>query len=156
VSRYSAVGHACARELVERGLDHRLQVGVASDSVLMSAARTICPSPTTAERCSRGRIGATGFFDDLARDLLEAARGVMGGRRRDLRAVDRDNTDLDQAAARAERQHLPEQLGDRRLVAHAKPRDGGVIGHVVGGDDPKRDVVATAPLDAPRRRSPIA
>jgi hypothetical protein len=36
----------------------------------------------------------------------------------------------------------------------AKPRDRGVIGHLVGGDHPKRDVLNARPLDAPRRALP--
>jgi len=39
-------------------------------------------------------------------------------------------------------------------VAHTKARDRRVIGRLVGGDDPKRDVLAAAPLD--RSRGPHA
>jgi hypothetical protein len=78
----------------------------------------------------------------------------MRGRRRDLRPVDRDDADLDQAAARAQRQHPAEQVGDRALVADPEARDHRVIGHAVGADHAKRDVLATAPLDRPRRAHP--
>ena len=66
-----------------------------------------------AEQLVLGRVDARGVLEDLPRDLLVAARRVMRRRRRDLRAVDRDDADPDQAAARAQRQHLAEQLGDR-------------------------------------------
>ncbi len=74
--------------------------------------------------------------------------------RGDLGAVDRHDADLDQTAARAERQHLAEQLGDRRLVTHPEARDRGVIGRLVGGDNAECDVVVTAALDRPRRPHP--
>jgi hypothetical protein len=40
------------------------------------------------------------------------------------------------------------------LVTDAEPRDRGVIGHLVAGDHPKRDVVAATPLDPARRAHP--
>jgi hypothetical protein len=58
----------------------------------------------------------------------------MRRRRGDLRAVDRHDSDPDQAAARTQRQHLAEQVGDRRLVADPEARDRRVIGRVIGGD----------------------
>ena len=81
-----------------------------------------------AEQLVLGRIDARGVLEDLPRDLLIAARRVMGRRRGDLRAVDRDHADLDQAAARTQRQHLAEQAGDRRLVTDTEARDRRVIG----------------------------
>ena len=107
-----------------------------------------------AEQLVLGRVDARGVLQDLARDLLVAARGVMGRRGGDLRAVDRDDADPDQPAARAQRQDLAEQIGDRRLVAHPEARDRRVIWRVVGGDHAECDVVVAAPLDCPRRAHP--
>ena len=42
-----------------------------------------------------------------------------------------------------------DDLDDRVLVTLTKPCDGGVIGHLVGRDHPKRDVLHTGPLDPP-------
>jgi hypothetical protein len=107
-----------------------------------------------AEQLVLGRVNRGRFLEDLARDLPVVARGVVGGRRGDLRPVDRDHTDLDQAAARAQRQHLAEQLGDRLLVAHPEARDRRAIGRPTGADHPKRHVVVAATLDRPRRAHP--
>ena len=68
-----------------------------------------------------------------------------------LRPVDRDHPDAHQPGIRAQPQHLPEQLAQRALVTNPEARDRGVIGRLVGRDHPKRDVLATAPLDPPRR-----
>src|SRR5215207_9366285 len=103
-----------------------------------------------AEQLVLGRVDARRLLQDLLRDLLIAARRVMRRRRGDLRAVHRDDADLDQAAARAERQHLAEQLRDRRLMANPEPRDRRVIRRVVRRDHAEGDVVAAAPLDRPR------
>src|SRR5215210_7115305 len=73
-----------------------------------------------AEQLVLGRVDARGVLEDLPRDLLVTAGGVMRRRRGDLRAVDRDNADPNQAAARAQRQHLTEQAGDGLLVADPK------------------------------------
>jgi hypothetical protein len=78
----------------------------------------------------------------------------MRRRRGDLGAVDRDDADLDQTTARAEREHRAEQLGDRRLVADAEARDRGVIWRLVGSDHAKRDVVMAAALDRARGPHP--
>ena len=68
-----------------------------------------------------------------------------------LRAIDRDHADAHQPRVRAQPQHLPEQLAQRPLVTDPEARDRGVIGRLVGGDHPERDVLAAAPLDPPRR-----
>jgi hypothetical protein len=78
----------------------------------------------------------------------------MRRRRGDLRAVNRHDAYLDQTAARAERQDLAEQPGDRRLVADAEARDRGVIRRLVGADHAKRDVVMAAALNRPRGPHP--
>ena len=62
--------------------------------------------------------------------------------------------DPDRAAARTQREHLAEQLGDRRLMADAEPRDRRVIRRPVGGDHPERQVIQTTPLDRARRAHP--
>jgi hypothetical protein len=68
-----------------------------------------------------------------------------------LRAVDRDHPDLDHPGPCAQPKDAAKQVGDRVLVTLAKPRDRRVIGHLVGRDHPKRDVLHTCPLDAARR-----
>jgi hypothetical protein len=103
-----------------------------------------------AEQRILGRVNPSGLLEDLPGDLLIVAGGVMRRRRGDLGAVNRDHADLDQAAARTQRQHLAEQAGDRGLVANAEARNGRVIGRLVGRDDAEGDVVAAAPLDAAR------
>ena len=78
----------------------------------------------------------------------------MRRRGRDLRAVDRDDPDLDQPA----RAHSSSTSPNSPVIACSwrttKPRDRGVIGRLVGADHPERDVLATAPLDPPRRALP--
>ena len=68
-----------------------------------------------------------------------------------LGAVDGDHPDAHQAGLGAEREHLAEQPGQRRLVALAEPRDRRVIRALVGADHPRGDVLDAAALDAPRR-----
>jgi len=65
-------------------------------------------------------------------------------------AVDGEHLDAGQAGLSAEPEHLPEQLGQRQLVTLAKPRDGRLIGNLVGGDYAAGDVLDAAPLDSPR------
>ena len=101
-----------------------------------------------------GSVDARRVLEDLLGDLLIAARRVMRCGRGDLGAVDRDNTDLDQTTARAERQHLAEQIGDRRLVTDPEARRRRVIRRLVGSDHTKRDIVVAAALDRPRRAHP--
>ena len=64
-----------------------------------------------------------------------------------LRAVDREDLDADQAGLRAEPEDLAEQRRDRRLVALAKPRDRRVIGLAVRRDHAVGDVLDAAALD---------
>jgi hypothetical protein len=78
----------------------------------------------------------------------------MRRRRGDLGAVDGDNPDLHEPRPCAQLEHPAEQLGDRLLVAGPEARDSRVIGRLVGGDHAERDIVATAPLDPPRRPLP--
>jgi len=98
-----------------------------------------------------GGIDRLDFLEDLARELLVVAVLVARRVRRDLRPVDRDHTDLGQAAAGAKRQDLAEQTGNRVLVALDEPRDRRVIGLLLRRQHPKRDVLVTGPLDHPRR-----
>ena len=76
----------------------------------------------------------------------------------DLRAVDRDDPDTHHPRLRAQLQHLPEQLAQRPLVPDPEPRDRRVIGRLVGGDHPERDILAdsaarSAATSAPRSRT---
>jgi hypothetical protein len=94
-------------------------------------------------------------LEDLARDRLVATRRPLRRIRVDLRAVDGDHPDPNQAGIGAERQHLTEQLGQRDLVALAEARDRHVIRPLVRADHARGDVLDAAPI---RRddRSPIA
>ena len=71
-----------------------------------------------------------------------------------LRAVDGDHPDANQAGLGAEREHLAEQLGQRALVALTEARDRRVIRALVGADHPRGDILDAAPLDPPRRALP--
>jgi hypothetical protein len=122
-----------------------------------SAAITAGPQPLgqlvaarLAEQLVLGRVNRGGLLEDLAGDLLVVARRVMRCVRSDLGAVDGDDADLDQPGARAKREHLAEQVGDRRLMAHTEARDRRVIGRLVGRDHPKGDVVVAMTLDPAR------
>jgi hypothetical protein len=99
-------------------------------------------------------IDRVGLGQDLARDLLVVAGGVLRGVGVHLGAVDRDQPDRHQAGPGAEREHLAEQTGQRRLVTLAKARDRAVIRPPVRGDHARRDVLHAAPPDAPRRPLP--
>ena len=107
-----------------------------------------------AELLVLGRVDLGGLFEDLARDLLVIARRPLGRVGMHLRAVNRDDPDADHPRVRAQPQHLPEQLAQRPLVTDPKARDRRVIGRLVGGDHPERDILAAAPLDPPRRALP--
>jgi hypothetical protein len=67
-----------------------------------------------------------------------------------LGAVDRDHPDPNEAGLGAEREHLTEQPGQRRLVALAEARDRRVIRALVGADHARGDVLDTAAFDAAR------
>ena len=79
---------------------------------------------------------------------------MLRGVRVQLRAVDSQHRHADQTGVRAERQHVAEQAGQRRLVTLAKARDRAVIRPLVRGDHPERHIVDTGPLDHPRRTPP--
>jgi hypothetical protein len=99
----------------------------------------------------RPRPGAPRFLQDLLGDLLIGPGRVMRRGRGDLRAINRDDTDLHHAGRGAQLKHRPEQLRDRHLMPDAEPRDRRVIGHLVGADHPERNVVKAVTLDAARR-----
>ena len=58
-------------------------------------------------------VDGSRVFEDLARDLLVAARRALRRIGVHLRAVDRDHPDADQAGLGAEREHLAEQPRQR-------------------------------------------
>jgi hypothetical protein len=91
-----------------------------------------------------GRVNGLGLLEDLARELLVVE--VLVARRVgvQLRAVDGDHADLRKPAARAERQHLAEEAGDRALVALDEPRQRRVIGPLLGRKHPERNVLLAA------------
>jgi hypothetical protein len=96
----------------------------------------------------------TRLREDLSGDLLVAAVRVDRRVRRDLRAVDRDDANLDEPRPRAHPEDAGEQVGKRRLVATTEVRDRRVIGHQVGREDSVGDVLDTGPLDLARRPVP--
>ena len=72
----------------------------------------------------------------------------------DLRAVDGNHRDVDEATLDAEAQDLAKHARQRVLVALTEPRDRRVIRDLMGGDDAKGNVFLAGPLDRPRRPSP--
>ena len=96
-------------------------------------------------------VDSAGLLEDLARDPLVVAVGVLGRVGVHLGAVDRDHLDVHQPGLGAQLQHLAEQLAQRPLVALAEARDRRVIRRLVGRDHAHRDVLMAAPLDPPRR-----
>ena len=119
----------------------------------LKLGRQLVAARLTVERVFGG-VDGLGFFDDLARELpvievLIARRVGM-----DLRAVHRDHPDLDQSAARAQRQHLAEQARDRVLVALQEPRHRRVIRPLLRGHHPERDVFLARSLNHPRGPDP--
>jgi len=72
-------------------------------------------------------IDSVSLGEDLARDLLVVARGVVRGVRVHLGAVDGDHARPDQARVSTQSEHVAEEAGERVLVALTKPRDGAVI-----------------------------
>jgi hypothetical protein len=75
---------------------------------------------------------------------------VLRGVGVELRAVDRKQFDCRQAGVGAERQHRPEEFGERLLMAAAKARDRRVVGALVGGHDAHRDVLQAGALKCAR------
>ena len=97
----------------------------------------------------RGRV-----VENLARDVLVAARRAFEGVGMHLRPVDGDHPDTNKTGLRAKREHLPEQLRKGPLVALAEARDRRVIRALVRADHPRGDVLDAAALDASRRPFP--
>jgi quercetin dioxygenase-like cupin family protein len=95
-------------------------------------------------------VNAAGLLQDLARELLVIAVGVLGGVGVHLGPVDRDHLNVHKPGLRAQFQHVAEQRAQRPLVALAKARDRRVIRRLVGREDADRDVLMAAPLDPPR------
>ena len=101
-----------------------------------------------------GLINRLGLREDLPRDLPKVAIGTAAGVPRQPRPVDHDHPRPDQPRLIAEPEHLPEQLGQRRLVTLDKPRDRRVIRHLEHRDHPTRHILTARPLDRPRRPHP--
>jgi len=103
-----------------------------------------------------GRVDRLGLLDDLARQLLVVQ--VLIARRvgMHLRAVDGDHPDLREPAARAQREHLTEQTGDRLLVALDEPRERRVVRALLGSQHTKRDVFLAGTLNQREDRIPRA
>jgi hypothetical protein len=85
---------------------------------------------------------------------LRSARSRASRARRvgvHLGAIDRNDADPHHPGVGAQAQNLAEEVAQRRLVADSEPRNRRVVRRLIGGDDPKRDVLAATPLDPPRR-----
>jgi hypothetical protein len=61
---------------------------------------------------------------------------------------------VNETGIRTQRENLPEQGGQRVLVALTEPRDRGVVRDLMRGDDADRDVFLARALDGPRRPHP--
>ena len=99
-------------------------------------------------------IDGVGLGERLACDLLVVTGRALRRVGVDLRAVDGNHRDVDEAALDAEAQDLAEHARQRILVALTEPRDRRVIRDLMGGDDAKGNVFLAGPLDRPRRPSP--
>jgi hypothetical protein len=91
-----------------------------------------------------------GLGEDLLCKRLVVGVAVLRGVGVELRAIDREQRHRCQAGVGAERQHLPEQLCERLLVAAAKARDRRVVGALVGRHDSHRYVLEAGALDGAR------
>jgi hypothetical protein len=76
-------------------------------------------------------------------------RGRGARRRRGHRGWAGRGADLDHARGGAQLQRLDQEPGERGLVADTEPRDRDVVWGLVGGKDPKRDVLVAASFDLP-------
>lgn len=91
---------------------------------------------------------------DLGADPVRAAVGSLRGVGLDPGGVKRHEAHLDQPALSGKAQHLIEQLGELALVITDESGDRGVVGALVGCDEPKGDVLGAAPLDQARGTRP--
>jgi hypothetical protein len=96
-------------------------------------------------------VDRVGLGEDLAGNLLIAARRVLRRVRVHVRAVDHPHPHPHRPRLGAQREHLTEQAGQRRLVALTKARDRRVVGPLVRADHARGVVLGAAPLDPPRR-----
>jgi hypothetical protein len=101
-----------------------------------------------------GSVDRLRFLENLARELLVVEVLVARRVRVELGAVDRDDTDLGESAARAEREHLAEQAGDRLLVTLNKPCERRMVRPLLGRQHPEGDVFLAGALDHTRGPDP--
>jgi hypothetical protein len=99
-------------------------------------------------------VDSGGFGKHVAGYLIVITGCLLRGVGVQLGAIDRDHRNVDQASVRAQLEHLAEHTRERVLVTLAKPRERRVVGHLVGGDHPARDVVLAGPLDRSRGPGP--
>ena len=99
-------------------------------------------------------VDLIGLAEDLTRDAIVFASACWEALACIFVPSIAITPNLDHPGPGAQPEHPAEEVRDRVLVALAKPRDRGVIGDLVGRDHPKRDVLHTRPLDAPRRALP--
>ena len=148
---------------VELGLDDALPLGVGFGQLAAGLGETsqaaraggqtgrqlvtpaVGPEPLVLGRAGGRRFGQDGR--DLGVERGSPPVGRFCGIGGELGAIDRDQTDLGQAGGRRQPQDLAEQMGESRLVLRPEAGDRGVIGRLVSGDDPIRDVPPAARLD---------
>ena len=146
------------QSLRPRAGDRRGLLGKATIEILAGAAQPNLAAQALADRVGQrqlrvdivvGLIARDRFVDDRAGDLLIAQGAVAVGVGRHLRAVDRDHPDRRQAGIGAQREDLAEQITEGVLVALDEPRDRGVIGTLLCGDDAAGDILDAGALDRP-------
>jgi hypothetical protein len=102
-------------------------------------------------------VGLGGLAQDLGDFLLklgQGAVGLAGGVAGHLGPVQRHQAQPDQPRFGAQLQRGHEEAGQGPLVADAEPGDRHVVGELVAGQHPERDVLSAAPLDLPRGAHP--
>ena len=91
---------------------------------------------------------------DLPGDLLKVTCRLATRVPRHPRPIDRDHPRPHQPSLTTQRQHLPEQPRQRRLVPRHEPGDHRVIRRLHHRDRLERHVLITRPLELPRRPHP--
>jgi PadR family transcriptional regulator PadR len=93
---------------------------------------------------------------DLDVEPVDGAVGLVGGIAGQLGAVQGDHADLDHAGGGAQLEQLHKEPGQGVLVADPEPRDGHVVGELVGGQHPESVVLMVAPFELAGRTDPKA
>jgi hypothetical protein len=95
-------------------------------------------------------VGVGGLLEDLGDLGLQLGQGPVGdvtGVAGELGAVQGDHAELNHSSLGAQSQGGDQEPGQGLLVADPEPRDGDVVGGVVGGQHSKGDVLDAAAFD---------